>query len=200
MPGLIHIASRHALVTLLLFILSSTAYADDVLDLIDTMRADFAAPEISSNEALIEQIGGDNHAVIDQSVTPGGSGGYAEIDQNGQSNQASVVQTGDSNRARVDQTGTSNTVSATQDGTGNSLDMAQAGTGNVADLAQTGNWNVFQGAEIGDYNSITATLTGAPATTAIEVGDQNSITVNLDSTAPKVSITIVGSGMSVKAY
>jgi hypothetical protein len=179
---------------------TGAANAQEALSWMNSVRSDFAQPELLSNESLIDQIGSQNHAVIDQSVPLGGSGHYAEINQDGQSNLASVSQTGSADHARVNQTGLSNTVSATQDGSGNSLDLAQTGSGNVFDIAQTGDGNVFQGAQVGDYNNITATMNWAPATTVVEIGDQNAIIVHLDAASPNVSVTILGSGISVDVH
>jgi hypothetical protein len=153
-----------------------------------SLRADFAKPEISTNDALIAQYGDANIATIDQSgATVGAGGNYAEINQNGSSNQAYVVQIGDSNRARVNQTGSSNLVDVTQSGTGNTIDLAQNGYANLTT------------SQIGNNNSIVSSQSnqnGVPATLS-EIGNNNSITANLTSPGLSVNISIVGNGVSL---
>lgn len=161
----------------------------------DMLRSDFGKPELSRDEALISQNGNSNIATINQHVDIGVFGHYAEINQFGQSNQAFVVQTGSSNQARINQTGSFNLVNATQSGSGNSIDVLQNGLGNAIDLAQTGDANLFAANQIGDNNHIVATQNGVSGTLD-QSGNNNSITV-MSPAAPNVSISIVGSGLSV---
>ena len=198
-----HARPACALALLILLAVAGTAQADifpdSFSDMAATLRADFATPELPANISLIDQRGGSaNRATIDQGGAVGANGNYAEINQNGLTNQASTVQTGDSNRARVDQTGSSNIVNITQDGTGNSLDLVQDGSDNFMDLSQTGYANLLQGSQTGDNNSIVVNQNGMP-TTVVEGGHIDT-TVNVSPDAPSVSITIVGSGMSVTVY
>lgn len=189
------------LVLVILLTAAGATHAADIsiLSEMDTLRADFAKPEIPVNEALITQSSNSNSATIDQQGAAVGAGNYTEINQNGSFNQASMIQTGDSNRARVDQTGYYNSANATQSGSHNSLDLIQVGSGNSIDLAQTGDANLFQANQTGDNNSIVATQNGTPAT-VVEGGNNNSVTVNLNSSAPHVGISIVGNGMTVSVH
>ncbi len=165
-----------ALTLATVLVLTGTAQADIFSDMATTLREDFAAPELSSNAALIDQREGSaNTASIHQSQDADSTGHYAEINQAGMFNQATMVQTGDSNRVKIEQIGASNLI----------------------ELDQSGEENLFESSQLGDDNIIVASQSGLSSTTLTEVGNSNSISADLSSPGVNVNITIVGDGMSV---
>jgi minor curlin subunit len=129
-----------------------------------SILSDFGTSDIVFNGSMIVQNGSSNTAEMKQSVDAGGTGHYAEINQDGFENQAFIDQSGDLNRARINQWGSTNIANVTQAGIENFLDVSQTAAGNT-----------FYSTQIGNHNSIVFSQPGAATANLVEIGNNNTI-------------------------